>query len=469
MFSKVREENLYLAIMFIFGLLLVFLIPPFNSPDEDSHFKKAYLVSNGIFYPEVRDGSAGNEMSISLADTIDAYKSFGMDYNKKYNYHRFLMDMQTLKISDEKKFYEYSTAKVNPVMYIVPACGIIISNLFSKVLGINSTITGMLYGARLMSLLIYSIVIYLAIKMSPKFKKSLLLMSLLPMTMFLISCVTYDSLLIAATFLLVGLVLNLRYSESKLETKHLIMIGCIAFVYINLKYIYIFNLLLLLLIPFKKVTSNKNILKKSIMVVLFVMFAFILTNYNILTLKGIVGSSLPGEQVKYVLKNPTNYVKTYFSTLLNNRFFYITTTIGVFGLLDTYMPTILYLIYFIIAIIILLTDCNEKVKEKSSTITSKYKILIILMSFGMISLSFLAMYVNWTSIMEGYGVGATSITGVQGRYFIPAIIPLIIVFANNFKWDFLEKLKKIISDNYGYVFVFYSLVMISMIILRFWM
>ena len=204
------------------------------------------------------------------------------------------------------------------------------------------------------------------------------------------------------------------------------------------------------------------------MVVLFVMFAFILTNYNILTLKGIVGSSLPGEQVKYVLKNPTSYVQTYFSTLLNNRFFYITTTIGVFGLLDTYMPTILYLIYFIIAIIILLTDCNEKVKEKSS-ITSKYKILIILMSFGMISLSFLAMYVNWTSIMEGYGVGATSITGVQGRYFIPAIIPLIIVFANNFKWNFLEKLKKIISNNYGYVFVFYSLVMISMIILRFWM
>ena len=468
MFKKVKEENFYLITMLLVGLLLIFIVPPFNSPDEDSHFKKAYLVANGIFYPDAVDGSAGNEISINLADTIDAYKSFGMDYNKKYNYHQFLMDMQTLKISDEKKFYEYSTAKVNPVMYIVPASGIIISNLFSKVLGINSTITGMLYGARLMSLLIYSIVIYFAIKMSPKFKKSLLLMSLLPMTMFLISCVTYDSLLIVATFLLVGLVLNLRYSESKLETRHLIMIGCIAFVYINLKYIYIFNLLLLLLIPFKKVASNKNLLKKSIIVVLIVMFAFILTNYNILTLKGIVDSSLPGEQVKYVLKNPTNYVKTYFSTLLNNRFFYITTTIGVFGLLDTYMPTILYLIYFIIAIIILLTDCNEKVKEKSS-ITLKYKILIILMSFGMISLSFLAMYVNWTSIMEGYGVGATSITGVQGRYFIPAIIPLAIVFANNFKWDFLEKIKKIISDNYGYVFVFYSLIMISMIILRFWM
>lgn len=468
MFKKVKEENFYLITMLLVGLLLIFIVPPFNSPDEDSHFKKAYLVANGIFYPDAVDGSAGNEISINLVDTIDAYKSFGMDYNKKYNYHQFLMDMQTLKISDEKKFYEYSTAKVNPVMYIVPASGIIISNLFSKVLGINSTITGMLYGARLMSLLIYSIVIYFAIKMSPKFKKSLLLMSLLPMTMFLISCVTYDSLLIVATFLLVGLVLNLRYSESKLETRHLIMIGCIAFVYINLKYIYIFNLLLLLLIPFKKVASNKNLLKKSIIVVLIVMFAFILTNYNILTLKGIVGSSLPGEQVKYVLKNPTNYVKTYFSTLLNNRFFYIATTIGVFGLLDTYMPTILYLIYFIIAIIILLTDCNEKVKEKSS-ITLKYKILIILMSFGMISLSFLAMYVNWTSIMEGYGVGATSITGVQGRYFIPAIIPLAIVFANNFKWDFLEKIKKIISDNYGYVFVFYSLIMISMIILRFWM
>lgn len=469
MFSKVREENLYLAIMFIFGLLLVFLIPPFNSPDEDSHFKKAYLVSNGIFYPEVRDGVVGNEIPSNMLQLIEIYKGYGANYQEKYDYQKFLMDLQTLGISSDTTFQEYTTATINPIIYIIPASGIWLANLFSNIIGIKPTITNMLYGARIMSLIVYSLLIYFAIKISPRFKKSLLLFALLPMSVALISCVSYDSLLIVATFLLFGIVMNLRYSSDKVKKWHFIFLGIIIFIYFNLKYIYILNLFMLLLIPANKLLKDKkNIIKKCFFMLIAVIMLTVITKYKLITLSGIEGSNLPSEQVHFILNNPFSYIKIYFSTLLNNRFFYLSTFIGVFGLLDTYLPTAFYIIYFIMSIIILLSDCNVKAREQLA-IPIYFKIIALFVCFGIISLSFLAMYVNWTSILDGYGVGASSISGVQGRYFIPALIPIIIIFINKFNSKRFVKLREFVNNNYGYGFICCFLIMVVTILIRFWM
>ena len=58
--EKFSIEKKYLYIALIFGILFVFIVPPFQSPDEDSHFKKAYQVSKGKLYPEVKKNVIGN-------------------------------------------------------------------------------------------------------------------------------------------------------------------------------------------------------------------------------------------------------------------------------------------------------------------------------------------------------------------------------------------------------------------------
>ena len=40
--------------------MFVFLIPPFQSPDEDSHFKRSYQISKGNFYPIEKNHEMGN-------------------------------------------------------------------------------------------------------------------------------------------------------------------------------------------------------------------------------------------------------------------------------------------------------------------------------------------------------------------------------------------------------------------------
>ena len=53
---KYEPAKFFVYCALIFGIILVVLIPPFQSPDEDSHFKKAYCVSNGKLYPTEKNG-----------------------------------------------------------------------------------------------------------------------------------------------------------------------------------------------------------------------------------------------------------------------------------------------------------------------------------------------------------------------------------------------------------------------------
>ena len=53
---KFEPAKFFVYCALIFGILLIALIPPFQSPDEDSHFKKAYVVSYGKLYPTSQNG-----------------------------------------------------------------------------------------------------------------------------------------------------------------------------------------------------------------------------------------------------------------------------------------------------------------------------------------------------------------------------------------------------------------------------
>ena len=63
-------EYKFLIIGFIIGCLFIFVVPPFQSPDEDSHFKKAYVISNGDFFPTTDNSISGFYLPIAMQDYI---------------------------------------------------------------------------------------------------------------------------------------------------------------------------------------------------------------------------------------------------------------------------------------------------------------------------------------------------------------------------------------------------------------
>ena len=463
--SKFKIEHVYLIFTLIFGVLLVFLLPPFQSPDEDSHFKKSYLLSEGVLFPEDNGSEIGNYIPDNLIEYINGKKGYMGDRDTKYSFSQYILDNQTLKISENKVFNNYSTVQINALAYLVPAIGVLLAKIVSLIVGLPFTIPNLLYGARLLSLIVYSIIIFYSIRQSPKFKKSMFVLALMPMTLSLICGVTYDGLLVSLTFLLFSIAL--KYScDNKLKeisNKDLWILATIVFVYINVKYLYIFNLLILLIIPFKKFKCSwKEAFRKYGIPVLCIVLLYIISNYKNFYIdfgKYDSGSSLFGEQIQFVIKNPFKFVYIMLAELFSNRFFYLTTFTNTLGLLDTPSIPFFTVYYLLLLLFVVLVDGSEY----DAKYNWKYRLLGILVPIACISLCFLAMYIYWTPFF--YGVGADKIAGVQGRYFIPALCLLPMFFVNKFKFGKI--------GGYSRNIVVYSCLIILMftlvtVLLRYW-
>ena len=82
--------------------------------------------------------------------------------------------------------------------------------------------------------------------------------------------------------------------------------------------------------------------------------------------------------------------------------------------------------------------------------------------------AFLAMYIIWTSLVSG--IGASSIEGVQGRYFLPVLFPVTLLFSN--QWIAKKKYINLIATKLVEYSELISVSMLSLsmltILLRFW-
>lgn len=466
MFNKVKIEYIYLTIALFFGALFIFLIPPFQSPDEDSHFKKSYMVSTGHFLPEDNGEHIGNYFPSNMLVYIDGKLSYIGNRDKKYSYSSNVLDNQTLVKSDDKTFVNYSTVGVNPLIYVIPALGIIMAKVVSVIIGLPITITNLLYGGRILSLLMYTLITFFAIKTTPRFKRSMTAIALMPMSIFLYSCISYDPLLISMTFLLFSIALKYKFDNkiSKISNKDLFLIALIVLIYVNLKYIYSLNLLILFIIPKNKILleDKKKTLKKYgtwLFLVVLAYFIIKIPNYMVNVSKYSTSSAIISKQKSFVLSHPFDYIGIYFKELFGNRFAYISGFVGTLGLIDTFLPIFIIIGYILFIILSFIVDGSEYNKN----LNILHKVIAFLIPFGIISLAFLGMYICWTPLV--IGVKANRISGVQGRYFIPAILMLQFVFVNKFKFKKLTKF----YDNFCPIFyIFMSFTVLFNILLRYW-
>ena len=88
-------------------------------------------------------------------------------------------------------------------------------------------------------------------------------------------------------------------------------------------------------------------------------------------------------------------------------------------------------------------------------------IFVILCTIGI----YTALYIVWTPQIAGK-IGSNEITGVQGRYFLPLIMPLLLLLCNIRIRD--NKFFKIVRDNYLLIPIISLVVSLCMVFMRFW-
>lgn len=463
MSKNVNLAKLFLIVSLFIGTLFVFLVPSFNSPDEDSHFIYSYQLSKGIFRTQVKNTQNVYYVPNSILETIAKSKKINNDRDKKYSYSEYYFDQ--LIGSDIKSgiFLKPVIYRTIPLAYLAPTIGIQITDYLHAFSDKHSSVNVnvMLQFARFFSLLIYSIIGYFAIKITPKYKNSFFAILLLPLSLFLRSMVTYDGLILVTVALVIANLLKLIHDENiKFTKKYIILFIITGFILFNVKTVYSIVFLGAFAIDKKKFGSmKKKIISLSIIIVSVLLLTF---------LSRLIYIGLPVEndinipkQLSYIKAHPFGYL----SILAHNIYGQIPIQeywmLGTLGYLDTYLPILLIFIIKIYLLIVLLNDIVfEKIKFPM-WLKISYLILIILAIIGIYTM----MYISWTPVVTGK-IGGNIITGVQGRYFLPFLLFIPIIFENKI-FDKIknERIKEIFNKFNNFVNnYFYYITIIILII-----
>ena len=122
-----------------------------------------------------------------------------------------------------------------------------------------------------------------------------------------------------------------------------------------------------------------------------------------------------GEQVKYVLTHPFSYIKVLINTIdVNIENYYLWFMGFSMGWMDIGVRRILLDIYFILLIFSPFLEKHDK------ELNGKTKIIFLLVFLMTSVLILTALYVGHS------GVGTDIVKGIQGRYFIPIVILLLL-------------------------------------------
>ncbi len=395
----------------LFGMAFMFVMPPFSCPDEKYHFLGAYHLSNMMM--GVKDDTASRHAMVRKEDAdflLNEHPGID-DYSLLFSAGSWTgkADSELVLFEDEKYYDCFYLG------YLPQVIGITIGRL----LGLRQLPTMML--ARMFSLATFLFFFVLALKTIPFGKELLSLIALFPMTLELISGISYDGIVLGMSFFFIAKVLDLAFMAEKVKRKDIILLTLLMAFLAPIKVTYLLLAFLMFLIPKEKFASKKEYIISAVCMAVFIGTVFLIFRL------GKFAEYAAGEntQLDYVdaqsytfgeiLKDPVYSIKVLVNSFWYHAGFWFENMFGAqLGWVDINVP-----IFFIYGFAILLFMTAIKPAEEPVYFKRGSRALLWLV-FGLIAfLIVLSMMVAWTP--TGYPV----VLGVQGRYFLP-ILPLSI-------------------------------------------
>lgn len=462
--SLLKIENIYTLLALFFGSLFIFITPPLQSPDEGAHLSKALHASNGQFYSNVSDGKNIDTSPVSFENFLNEEYVVAGDFSKDWAPNKIIDWQYTPSPSEGYTEKNYATADAFSPAYIIPALGIVFARMVSHIVGVGSTPIGlMFYFARFFTLLFSVFIIRYAIKRTPIFKKTMTLVALIPMSLFLCSMVTYDNVILAFSLLFFAIFFDLLFKKHTIRPLDIILLILAGIFLVNVKLMYAAFLILLPFIP-KSSFNNKKI-RHLLLIFGGIILATILYNIplalNGSTVAGMTSTPEAQQQLSWMVSQPFDYLKVFFYNLFAQRNYYLNSTVGLLGNADSFNPLIINLLIYVAIIIMAISEGKTDLNHLKISL----KITNILCSIFCVTTIFAALYIGFTA-PQLKEIGGDTIIGVQGRYFIPLLLPLLATFSMK------KKSKKPIFLTMKFIsffIVFLSLAMsLFTLMIRFW-
>jgi uncharacterized membrane protein len=441
----IAPEYAFLAIGLLFGLILIYTNPPFQSNDEERHFYNSYFASTGQIAPRQNGDQVGGFLPTNLLNVTKSFQGIRFE-NAKLSQKNVNSIATTPLAPDDTTFYNNPNYSISPIPYLPFVVGIWISR------AIDSNPISLLHGARFMGLVTFLVAVFFAIRIIPVHKYVLLVVALTPTTLFQASSVTYDTVSMAATFLMFALILSYVMRETELSNKELLLLVLLAVVQRFAKNGYFLVPFLFFLIPQKKIGPRW----KSVVMFLCLAGTYFLPQItwdsfiSSLHLHG--GQAFQkdfyfdaGAQISFYKARPIELIKYLTLNGLAQGKAWIIGAIGRFGY--SYVPLSLALVFLHGLILIAISVLDSKPDHQLLPIQKVITFCVFAGTAGVIIGGF---FMNSP-------VGARLIFGLQGRYFLP-VIPLLLLlnYNSSIRVDFWDKWKRFLVPGYAVLLLVYT-------------
>lgn len=397
-YDKIRVEKQFLAFWVILSAAFLFSSTPFNVPDEESHFCRAFEISQGHMLTPQNGGREfhfNGDMMTSLEENWTSFSEHRRD-----------------TLCDETFFAVFTnTALYPPLSYIPQSLGIFIARLFTR----NFSV--IIYSGRILSWAFVTAILFFAVKIIPRGKEIVALIALCPMNIHEAVSLSPDAQVVAVSILMTAFVLRAKISGGqKFRLNEYLVLYAAAILISMLKITYLPFCLAYLLIPQEKFGGRKRKTAHTIIIaVAVVALNVIWLNFSRQFLTK--SDTNAAEQLRFILTHPLSYflvlLKTYF---VNSLFLLITMIGGRLNELNLQTSFALVTVYLGFMAVNFIPENKDEIKFD----VQKFCFLVIIIS--VVLLISTSLYVQWTPLRNSV------IDGLQGRYFLPLLFPLWFLF-----------------------------------------
>ncbi|MEE3471743.1 MAG: DUF2142 domain-containing protein [Butyrivibrio hungatei] len=417
--SKHTKDKKSFILIMLLGSAYMLCITPYSVPDEQTHYYNTLRLTNIILHKE----------DIGLID-VECVNSEGnvVHINANSSFASILKNYNSDKDIERYEYIYADSQMINLIIYIFPAMGV----LLGRVIGGN--FLQIFYLGRLFNLLIYAILTSIAIKIIPKNEGLLFLLATFPICLQQGMSYSYDSLLNGLSFLFIAYVLYVYEKESRVGWEQILYVCVLSCVLTPIKIIYIVLLLFVLIIPVKKFENRRDRNIKFAVIVFMNVVVLLLADMYAIKSK-ISGKIFDG--YTYTLHDLFNK-PIYFLHLFSVSFFNSFIEWGKMAIgsmlsgNSLVVPEWIVLGFAILFLVMLVSEDKFRIDFSQK--------LVVFFTILMGTIGIMVAAFAWTPY------GMDNIGGMQGRYFIPFILPSIVLIRN---FDIIG-LKRKVDSTYLY-------------------
>lgn len=420
----VPPYKFFLGISLFYGVVFLFIVPPFQVPDEANHFFRiCHIVKGNVMGVKTKDMRLGGELNESIPTFTEQFRFIRYEYNSRSSLS-LMQKTGDIKCGDYSPvFVDFpNNAYYSPTAYFPQVIVASVANLFVE----RPLI--LFYLVRLFSFLFWVCMIYVAIRLLPIGKWLFTFLALLPSSLFINASCSADVITNACSFLLIAMLLKAMFDNSRLVrfSDFLVVVLLTSIILLN-KMIYFPLVGLCFLIPASrfKYSRNRIIWFGLLTAFCFALFIFWFNvsssyfisydDYHPLFRDGqqINEGVDPAAQLKGIVRYPFRFVRIMTVSLWESKLATMAHYVGKFGWEKNYIPTPLILTL----LSILFFTGISATKNETSYFSLFQRTIILVIGLTMILGLASVLYMNWVS------VGGERVTNLAGRYFIP-ILPL---------------------------------------------